>query len=114
MGENLILIGKLTILFLLFVSFGVTSAFAVVLSPVDSLHFDNSDDANFVIKGNSLITSQENPSLQLNGIGDYLILDSNLPEKLNTFSVSVCPLALNASARMKISNRLFVFIFIFK
>ena len=41
------------------------------------------------MKGNSLITSQENPSLKLNGIGDYLILDSNLPEKINAFSVSV-------------------------
>ena len=83
------LIGNFTILFLLVISFGVTSAFAVVLGPVDSLHFDNSDDANFVIKGNSLITSQENPSLKLDGIGDYLILDSNLPAKINAFSVSV-------------------------
>ncbi len=88
-GRNLHLIGKLTLLVLLIASFGVTSAFAVPPSPADSLHFDNSDDANFVLKGNSLITTQENPSLKLNGNGDYLILDSSLPKKLNNFSISV-------------------------
>jgi len=88
-GRNLYLIGKLTLLVLLIASFGVTSAFAVPPSPADSLHFDNSDDANFVLKGNSLITTQENPSLKLNGISDYLIFDSRLPKELNNFSISV-------------------------
>ncbi len=69
------MIGKLTLLVLLISSFGVTSAYAIMVSPADSLHFDNSDDANFVLKATSLITTQENPSLNLNGNDDYLILD---------------------------------------
>lgn len=88
-GRNLHLIEKLALLVLMIASFGVTSAYAIMVSPADSLHFDNSDDANFVLKGNSLITNHENPSLKLNGIGDYLILDSSLPQKLNDFSISV-------------------------
>jgi len=76
------LIGKLTLLSLLIASFGLTSAFAVVPSPTDSLHFDTSDDTDFVLKGDSLITNQDNPALKLNGIGDYLILDSSLPKKI--------------------------------
>ncbi len=83
------MISKLALLVLLIASFGVTSAYAVSPSPADSLHFDTFDDTNFVLKGNSLITNQENPSLKLNGIGDYLILDSSLPKKLNDFSISV-------------------------
>ncbi len=83
------MIGKLTLLSLLIASFGLTSAFAVVLNPTDSLHFDTSDDTDFVLKGDSLITNQDNPALKLNGIGDYLILDSSLPKKLNDFSISV-------------------------
>ncbi len=83
------LIGKLTLLSLLIASFGLTSAFAVVLNPTDSLRFDTSDDTDFVLKGDSLITNQDNPALKLNGIGDYLILDSSLPKKLNDFSISV-------------------------
>jgi len=88
-GRNLHLIEKLALLVLMIASFGVTSAYAIMVSPADSLHFDNSDDANFVLKGNSLITTQENPSLKLDGDGDYLILDSSLPQKLNDFSISV-------------------------
>ena len=88
-GRNLHLIEKLALLVLMIASFGVTSAYAIMVSPADSLHFDNSDDANFVLKGNSLITNHENPSLKLDGIGDYLILDSSLPQKLNDFSISV-------------------------
>ena len=83
------MIGKIAVLLLISASFGLSSALAVQNSPDDSLHFDNYDETNFILKGSSLITNQENPSLQLNGIGDYLILDSNLPEKLNDFSISV-------------------------
>ena len=88
-GRNFHLIEKLALLVLMIASFGVTSAYAIMVSPADSLHFDNSDETNFVLKGNSLITNHENPSLKLNGIGDYLILDSSLPQKLNDFSISV-------------------------
>ena len=83
------MIGKIAVLLLISASFGMTSALAVQISPDDSLHFDNFDETNFILKGSSLITNQENPSLQLNGIGDYLILDSNLPKELNNFSISV-------------------------
>ncbi len=83
------MIGKITLLVLLIASFGLTSAYAVSPSPVDSLHFDTFDDVNFVLKGDALITNQQNPSLKLNGIGDYLILDSSLTEKLSEFSISV-------------------------
>jgi len=83
------LISKLALLVLLIASFGLTSAYAVSPSPADSLHFDTFDDVNFVLKGDALITNQENPSLKLNGFGDYLILDSSLTEKLSEFSISV-------------------------
>ena len=83
------MISKLALLVLLIASFGVTSAYAVSPSPADSLHFDTFDDVNFVLKGDALITNQQNPSLKLNGVGDYLILDSSLTEKLSEFSISV-------------------------
>jgi len=83
------LIGKLAVLLLITASFGMTSALAIQINPVDSLHFDNFDETNFILKGSSFVTNLENPSLQLNGIGDYLILDSNLPKELNNFSISV-------------------------
>ena len=82
------MIGKLAILLILIASFGMSSAYALT-SPDDSLYFDNSDETNFVLKGSTMITDQQNPSLKLNGIGDYLILDSSLPQKLNDFSISV-------------------------
>jgi len=58
-------------------------------SPNNSIYFDDSDNVNFILKGTNTITNQENPSYKLNGIGDYLILESNLPEKLKEFSISV-------------------------
>ena len=81
------MIGKLSLLSLLFVSIGLTPIFAV--APNDSIYFDDLDDVNFILKGTSTITNQENPSYLLNGIGDYMILESNLPEKLKEFSISV-------------------------
>ena len=82
------MLGKLTLFSLLIASFGLTSALALP-SPADLLHFDTSDDIDLVFKGSAMIANQENPSLKLNGIGDYLILDSSLPKKLNDFSISV-------------------------
>ncbi len=58
-------------------------------TPNDSIYFDDLDDVNFILKGTNTITNQENPYYNLNGIGDYMILDSNLPEKLNELSISV-------------------------
>ena len=81
------MIGKLSLLSLLLVSIGLTPIFAA--TPDDSIHFDDSDDVNFILKGSNTITSQANPSYQLNGIGDYMILESNLPEKLKELSISV-------------------------
>jgi len=81
------LIGQLSLLSLLFFSIGLTPIFAA--TPDDSIYFDDSDDVNFILKGSNTITNQENPSYQLNGIGDYMILESNLPEKLKELSISV-------------------------
>jgi hypothetical protein len=81
------LIGKFTFLAIFVISFSLTPVFAS--NPTDSLHFDNSDNGNFILKGNIQFSNQENPSYQLDGNNDYLILDSNLPEKLSSFSISV-------------------------
>ena len=81
------MIDKITLLLLLLVSISLAPIYAD--TPNNSIHFDDSDDANFILKGTNTITNQENPSYQLNGFGDYLILESNLPEKLNDFSISV-------------------------
>jgi len=81
------LIGKLALLSLLFVSISLAPIFAA--APNDSIHFDDSDSVNFILKGTNTISNQENPSLELNGIGDYMILESNLPEKLKELSISV-------------------------
>lgn len=58
-------------------------------TPNNSIHFDDSDDVNFILKRTNSITNQENPSYQQNGFDNYMILKSNLPEKLNEFSISV-------------------------
>ena len=68
------MLGKLTLLSLLIASFGLTSALALP-SPADLLHFDTSDDIDLVFKGSAMIDNQENPSLKLNGIVDYLIIE---------------------------------------
>jgi len=81
------LIGKLALLSLLFVSISLAPIFAA--TPNDSIHFDDSDSVNFIMKGTNTISNQENPSFELNGIGDYMILESNLPEKLKELSISV-------------------------
>lgn len=81
------LIGKLAILSLVCISISSTPIFAS--TPNDSIHFDDSDNVNFILKGTNTITNQENPSYKLNGIGDYMILESSLPEKLKEFSISV-------------------------
>jgi len=81
------LIGKLALLSLLFVSISLAPIFADV--PSDSIRFDDSDSVNFFMKGTNSIANQENTFLELNGIGDYMILESNLPEKLKELSISV-------------------------
>jgi hypothetical protein len=81
------LIGKIIFLSLLFLPLCLTPVFAYI--PNDSIYFDGLDEGNYILKGTNGITNQENPSYQLNGINDYMILNSNLPEKLNEFSISV-------------------------
>ncbi len=81
------MIGKLALFSLLFVSISIAPIFAA--APNDSILFDDSDNVNFILKGISTIANQENPSLELNGIDDYMILESNLPEKLKELSISV-------------------------
>ena len=81
------MIGKLALLSLLFVSISLAPIFAA--APNDSILFDDSDSVNFILKGTNSIANQENPSLELNGIDDYMILESNLPEKLKELSISV-------------------------
>ena len=72
---------------LLLVPISFTPIFAA--TPNNSIYFDDTDDVNFILKGPSTITNQENSSYKLNGISDYLILESNLPEKLKEFSISI-------------------------
>jgi len=55
-------------------------------TPVDSLYFDNSD--NFSANGAIIILVGDNSAISLDGLDDYLVIDSNLPEKLDKFSVS--------------------------
>ena len=81
------MIGKLALLSLLFVSISLAPIFAA--TPNDSILFDDSDSVNFILKGTNSIANQENTFLELNGIGDYMILESNLPEKLKELSISV-------------------------
>lgn len=81
------MIGKIVFLLLLFLPIGLTPIFAD--TPKDSFYFNGLDEGNYILKGTSTITNQENPSYQLNGIGDYMILNSNLPQKLNDFSISI-------------------------
>ncbi len=81
------MIGKLALLSLLFVSISLAPIFAA--APNDSILFDDSDSVNFIMKGTNTIANQENTFLELNGIGDYMILESNLPEKLKELSISV-------------------------
>ncbi len=81
------MIDKLILLSLLIVPISFAPIFAA--TPNYSIYFDDTDDVNFIFKGPSTITNQENPSYQLNGISDYLILESNLPEKLKEFSISI-------------------------
>jgi hypothetical protein len=81
------LIDKIALLLLLLVPISLAPIYAD--TPNNSIHFDDSDDVNFILKGINSITNQENPSYQQNGFNDYMILKSNLPEKLNEFSISV-------------------------
>jgi len=55
---------------------------------IDSLQFDHSDKDNISFEGNTAILEQENPVIHFDGAGDYLVLDSELPSKLKSFTVS--------------------------
>jgi hypothetical protein len=81
------LIGKIALLLFLLVPISLTSVYAA--TPNHIITFDISDDENFILKGTNTITFHENPSYKLNGINDYLILESDLPEKLTELSISV-------------------------
>ena len=54
--------------------------------PVDSLYFDSED--NFSSNGVTIILDRDNSAISLDGLDDYLVIDSNLSEKLEQFSVS--------------------------
>jgi hypothetical protein len=56
-------------------------------SPVDSFYFDNPD--NFSSNGATITLDNNNSAVLFDGSNDSLVLDSNLSEKLNDFSVSV-------------------------
>jgi len=55
---------------------------------IDSLQFDHSDKDNISFQGNAAILEQENSVIHFDGAGDYLVLDSDLPSKLKSFTVS--------------------------
>jgi hypothetical protein len=54
--------------------------------PIDFLYFDIGN--NHLSHGAIIIQDKENSAISLDGDGDYLVIDSNLPEKLHEFSVS--------------------------
>jgi len=54
--------------------------------PVDFLYFDTGN--NYLSHGGAIILDKENSAISLDGNNDYLVLASNLPEKLEKFSVS--------------------------
>jgi hypothetical protein len=54
--------------------------------PIDYLYFDTGN--NYLSHGASIILDAENSAVSLDGNNDYLVLSSNLPEKLNEFTVS--------------------------
>ena len=54
--------------------------------PIDSLYFDNTE--NFSSNGATIILDGDNSAISLNGINDYIVIDSNLSEKLEQFTVS--------------------------
>ncbi|MDH3611279.1 MAG: hypothetical protein OEM79_05900, partial [Nitrosopumilus sp.] len=58
----------------------------IIPKPVDFVYFDNSN--NFITNGATIISDQENSVISLDGKNDYLILDSNLSDRLNEFTVS--------------------------
>jgi len=53
--------------------------------PIDSLYFDT---WNFAAIGGTIILDRDNSAISLDGLDDYLVLYSNLPEKMDKFSVS--------------------------
>jgi hypothetical protein len=54
--------------------------------PVDSFYFDNPD--NFYSNGATTLLDENKSAIFFDGTNDYLVLDSNLPNKLNEFSIS--------------------------
>ena len=64
-----------------------TLEFDEAFGPIDSVYFDSDD--KFSLLGGKIISDDQNSSLLLDGNNDYIILNSQLPEKVNDFSVSV-------------------------
>jgi len=55
---------------------------------IDSLRFDHFDKDNVSFEGGVAILEQENNAVMFDGKNDHLVLDSDLPSKLNSFTVS--------------------------
>ena len=55
---------------------------------IDSLQFDHSDKENIFLHGDAKILDTDNPTIHFDGKESYLSLDSDLPSKLKSFSVS--------------------------
>jgi len=54
----------------------------------NSLRFDHFDKDNISFEGGVTILEQENNAVMFDGKNDYLVLDSDLPSKLKSFTVS--------------------------
>ena len=54
--------------------------------PIDYLYFDTGN--NYLSHGTTIILDQENSAISLDGYNDYLVLASNLPERLDKFPIS--------------------------
>jgi len=75
--------------------YGYVYAFAelepevILPNAIDSLRFDHFDKDNISFEGGAVILEQENNAIMLDGKNDYLVLDSDLPSKLKSFTASV-------------------------
>jgi len=60
----------------------------ILPAAIESLQFDHSDKDNISFEGGAAILEQKNPAMHFDGTDDYLVLDSDLPSKLKSFTVS--------------------------
>ena len=74
--------------------YGYVFAFAelepevILPDAIDSLRFDHFDKDNISFEGGVAILEQENNAVMFDGKNDHLVLDSDLPSKLKSFTVS--------------------------